>query len=359
MRCNVKTSSSSLAIDQLIPIWERVLQRSPIGVNDNFFDLGGDSLLAVSLFFEIEQAFGREMPPVMIYQAPTIAALAAELELPSASRLPPLVLLKPGNNEPPIFIAHGLGGSVIDFYQLVKYIDSPQPIYGMQARGIDGVDEPFDRIEDLAQFYLNAIKEIQPHGPYYLVGYSLGGLVTLEMAQRITEDGEQVALLALLESYPYSKFLSFGQRVRLAARVARHRARTLSQLPFRDAVSYIMLPSKRRFYFARIVNGNGNGTARPELPNAGVVSPTMQRARDTAYLALNRYQPRRYAGKIKFVRAEILTDFPKDPVAVWAKLVEKIECETVPGDHLGIVGTHFETLGSVISRYLRESSHNS
>jgi acetoacetyl-CoA synthetase len=358
MGCEVKTSSSSVAIDQLIPIWERVLQRSPIGVNDNFFDLGGDSLLAVNLFFEIEQAFGREMPPVMIYQAPTIAALAAELELPSASRLPPLVLLKPGNNEPPIFIAHGLGGSAIDFYQLVKYIDSPQPIYGMQARGIDGVDEPFERIEDLAQFYLNAIKEIQAHGPYYLVGYSLGGLVTLEMAQRLTQDGEAIALLAMLESYPYSKFLSFGQRVRLAARVTKHRAHTLSRLPFRDAVSYIMLPSRRRFYFARIISSNGNGTSRSELANAGVVSPTMDHARDTAYLALSRYRPRYYAGKIKFVRAELLTDFPRDPVAIWAKLVQKIECETVPGDHLGIVGTHFETLGRVISRYLRESFHN-
>jgi acetoacetyl-CoA synthetase len=358
MRCDVKTSSSSVAIDHLIPIWERVLLRSPIGVNDNFFDLGGDSLLAVNLFYEIEQAFGREMPPVMIYQAPTIAALAAELELPSGSRFPPLVLLKPGNNDPPIFIAHGLGGSVIDFYQLVKYIDSPQPIYGMQARGIDGVDEPFDRIEDLAQFYLNAIKEIQPHGPYYLVGYSLGGLVTLEMAQRLRQDGEQIALLAMLESYPYSKFLSFGQRLRLLARVAKHRAYTASQLPLRDALTYIMLPSRRRFYFARITKQNGNGSSRIELPNAGVVSPTMQRARDTAYLALSRYQPRRYSGKIKFVRAEILTDFPDDPVAIWKDLVAEFECTTVPGDHLGIVGTQFEHLGAAVSKYLRAASDN-
>lgn len=352
----MKTSSSSAAIDQLIPIWERVLQRSPIGLNDNFFDLGGDSLLAVNLFFEIEQAFGREMPPVMIYQAPTIAALAAELELPSASRFPPLVLLKLGNNESPIFIAHGLGGSVIDFYQLVKHIDSPQPVYGMQARGIDGVDEPFDRIEDLAQFYLNAIKEIQPHGPYYLVGYSLGGLVTLEMAQCLSQSGEQIALLAILESYPYSKFLSLDQRVRLATRVARHRAYTLSRLPIRDAVSYLMLPSKRKFYFARSVNGNGNGPSKNEVPNAGAISPTMQRARDTAYLALTRYRPRRYAGKIKFVRAEILTDFPDDPVAVWKTLADQFECATVPGDHLGIVSTHFEELGAVLSKYLREAS---
>jgi acetoacetyl-CoA synthetase len=296
------------------------------------------------------------MPPVMIYQAPTITTLAAELELPSASRFPPLVLLKPGNNDPPIFIAHGLGGSVIDFYQLVKYVDSPQPIYGMQARGIDGVDEPFDRIEDLAQFYLNAIKEIQPHGPYYLVGYSLGGLVTLEMAQRLRQDGEQIAMLAMLESYPSSKFLSLGQRLRLAARVAKHRAYTMCRLPLRDALTYIMLPSRRRFYFARTINGNGTGTSRNELPNAGVVSPTMQRARDTAYLALSRYQPRRYSGKIKFVRAGIPTDFPDDPVAVWKDLVAEFECTTVPGDHLGIVAAHFDDLGAVLSKYLREVS---
>ena len=350
----MKSTSNSVAIDQLIPIWERVLQRSPVGANDNFFDLGGDSLLAVNLFFEIEQAFGREMPPVMIYHAPTIAALAAELELPSASRFPPLVLLKSGHQESPIFIAHGLGGSVIDFYQLVKHIESSQPIYGMQARGLDGVDEPFDCIEDLAQFYLNAIKEIQPHGPYYLVGYSLGGLVTLEMAQRLLQDGEKVALLAMLETYPHPRFLSFGQRVRLAARVARHRVRTLSRLPFRDAVSYIMLPSKRKFYFAK--NANGHGNARSELPNGGAVSPTMQRARDSAFLALTRYRPSQYPGEIKFVRAEIPTDFPDDPVAVWARLAEKLEFDTVPGDHLGIVGTYYASLGSVLSKYLREAS---
>lgn len=350
----MKARFSSVSIDQLIPIWERVLQRAPIGVDDNFFDLGGDSLLAVNLFFEIEQTFGREMPPVTIYLAPTIAALAARLEVPAASRLPPLVLLKSGNEGPPIFIAHGLGGSVIDFYQLVKYIESSQPIYGMQARGIDGVDEPFNRIEDLAQFYLNAIKEIQPHGPYFLIGYSLGGLVALEMAQRLSQEKERIALLAILETYPYSRFLSLGQRVRLAMRVAKHRAYTLSRLPLHVAISYLMLPSKRRFYIAR--NARRNGKAPNELPGSGAISPTMQRARDSAYIALTRYRPRRYAGTIKFVRAKILSDFPDDPVAVWGNLADRFEYETVPGDHLGIVGEQFECLGSVLTRYLREAS---
>src|ERR1700723_4631348 len=352
MRCDVKTSSSSVALDQLIPIWERVLQRSPIGVHDNFFDLGGDSLLAVNLFFEIEQAFGREMPPVMIYQAPTIAALAAELELPSASRLPALVLLKPGNNEPPIFIAHGLGGSVIDFYQLVKYIDSPQPIYGMQARGIDGVDEPFDRIEDLAQFYLNAIKGLQPHGPYFLVGYSLGGLVMLEMAQRLTENGEKIALLAMLESYPHPRFLSLKQRVRLGSRLANQHASTVGKLPIRDALSYIIRPSERRLYVAR----DANGGAPSQIPAGASHTPAMQRARERAYRALTCYRPHFYNGTIKFVRAELLTDYPDDPAAVWSNLAANFQFETVPGDHLGILGTHFESLAAVVSRYLNEAS---
>jgi thioesterase domain-containing protein/acyl carrier protein len=346
----MKTDLSSATVELLTPIWERVLQRAPICVDDNFFDLGGDSILAVNLFFEIEKVFGREMPPVMIYHAPTIAALVAELEQPSTSRFPPLVQLKAGAEAPPIFIAHGLGGSAIDFFQLVRHIDSPHSIYGMQARGIDGIDEPFDRIEDLAQFYLDAVRQIQPNGPYFLMGYSLGGLVTLEMAQRLSKEGEQVALLAMLESYPYPRFLPLGQRMRLAARVAKHRASALRRMSIRDAVSYFKLPSKRRFYISR----NGNGSLWDRVPNGGSVTPTMQRARDSAYLALTRYRPRYYAGKIQFVKAEILTDFPEDPVAVWGNLAGELEVDTVPGDHLGIVGTHFETLGSVLSRYLRE-----
>ena len=111
-------------IEVLTPIWQRVLQLSSIRVDDNFFDLGGDSSLALQLFTEIAQVCGRELPPVMIYQAPTIAALAALLEQSSAPRFPALVLLKAGAEEPPVFIAHGLGGSVMDFFQLVKHMES-------------------------------------------------------------------------------------------------------------------------------------------------------------------------------------------------------------------------------------------
>jgi len=182
-------------IETLTPIWQRLLQHSPILPDDNFFELGGDSSIAVELFNEIAKACGRELPPVTIYHASTIAGLASLLEQTISPRLPSLVQLRPGTTGKPVFIAHGLGGSAMEFFQLVKHIDAPNPIYGMQARGTDGMDEPLDSIEDMAQFHLNAIREFQPQGPYFLVGYSLGGLVTLEMARRLTEKGEQVALL--------------------------------------------------------------------------------------------------------------------------------------------------------------------
>src|SRR5271167_1040481 len=110
--------------EMLLPIWQRILQQSSVHVEDNFFELGGDSSLALQLFNEIAKACGRELPPVTIYQAPTITALAALLEEPATPRFPPLVLMKSGTEEPPVFLAHGLGGSAMDFFQPVKHIQT-------------------------------------------------------------------------------------------------------------------------------------------------------------------------------------------------------------------------------------------
>jgi len=318
-------------IEVLTPIWQRVLQLSPIQINDDFFDLGGDSSLALQLFTEIAQVCDRELPPVTIYQARTIAALAALLEQPTTPRFPTLVLLKPGANKPPVFLAHGLGGSVIDFFQPVRQIETDHPIYGMQARGIDGLEEPLERIEDMAEFNLHAVRELQPHGPYVLIGYSLGGLVALEMAQRLSASGEKVALLGMLDAYPHVRYLSLGQRIRLTARQARRGLHILENL------------SGRALY----------------RPPAGVsFNPTMQRVRDSGYLALTRYRPRFYPGKIRFVRAAISSGFPDDATAIWAPLAREVDVETVSGDHLGMIATHHEELASVLSRYVDEAFGN-
>ena len=317
------------ATEVLLPIWRRVLQESAIRANDNFFDLGGNPSSAARLFREIAEVCGRDLPPVMIYSAPTIEALAALLEQPSPPRVPPLLLLKAGTGQLPIFIAHGLGDTVFSLFHLVDKIESTHPIYGMQSRGIDGVDDPFTSIEAMAQFHLDAIKKLQPHGPYFLIGYSLGGLVTLEIAQRLSADGERVALLALVDSYPDKSHLSVLQHVLLSLRLAKRRAGALIGAP---------------------------GRTRPQIPEESGGNSTTRRMRDSAYLALRRYRPQFYRGGIKFVKAEINTYFPDNPIAVWSHLAEKFEVETIPGDHLDLLTTQVEKLGSVLSRYLEEAS---
>lgn len=316
------------ATEVLVPIWQRVLQRSSIRVDDNFFDLGGDAASAAKLFAEIAQAYGRDLPPVLIVSAPTIEALAALLEQPDPPRVPALLQLQPGTGSQPIFIAHGLGDTVLGLYQLAKRIASPHPIYGMQARGIDGVDEPCESIEERAQHHLDAIRQLQPHGPYFLIGYSLGGLVTLEMAQRLSASGEKIALLALLDSYPDRNHLSLLQRMLLLMRLTGRRA-------------------------GRVVQGTDT-SHQEELGTP--TQRVMQRMRDSDYRALRRYQPRFYRGRIRFVKAGIPTYFPDDPVPVWTHLAEQFEVETVPGNHLAMLTTQVEELSTLLSRYLRESA---
>ena len=310
------SSGNPAVIAVLTPIWQRVLQAPIIGAEDNFFHLGGNPSLAAQLFSEIALASGRVLPAEMIYQAPTISALSCLLDHPDQPRLAPAVLLKAGTDAPPVFIAHGMGGAVVEFFGLLNSLQSPHAIYGMQAKGNDGGEEPFDRIEDLTHYYLDAIREVQSCGPYSLIGYSLGGLVMLEVARRLSANKQEVRLLAMLDAYPHPSQLSLGQRMRLTARRVRRFSWTAAETP------------------------------------AIEIGPVMQRVRDSAYLAWTRYQPGFYAGKINFVRAATPTIFPEDPIAVWGELADEIEIETVPGDHHEMLTKHFDVLGSLLSQYL-------
>jgi acetoacetyl-CoA synthetase len=346
------TQSASATIAALTEIWERVLQRSPIGVDDNFFDLGGESLTAVTLFLEIEKFCGRRLPSVLIYNAPTISALATELERPATSRLAPLIQLRAGGAATPVFMAHGLGGSVIDFHSLLTFIKTDHPIYGMQARGIDGIEEPSQTIEAMAQYHLDAIREIQPHGPYILVGYSLGGLVCLEIAQRLIASGEKIALLAMIDGYPFRKYIPWFQRLRLSMRLAINKLAVAIGMAAARPDQRFLSPAQIR---AQMSAGR-RISAHTEPSPSELVTPAMERAADVAKEALKRYQPSYYPHSVRFVRAQVVTDFPANPAAVWSHLVQRFECETVPGDHLGMIASHPEVLAAVITKYLNEAS---
>lgn len=339
---------ASTMVEMLTLIWKRVLRRSSIGVNDNFFHVGGGVRSADVLFAAIARECGRELPSATIYHAPIIATLACLLEQPALPRFSPFVQMKAGHEQPPILIAHGLEGGP-RFFELAKHIRTDHPIYGIQAKGVDGMEEPLDRVEDMAAFYLDSIRDLQPHGPYVLVGYSFGGLVALEMAQRMSEHGESVALLVLVGAYPHPRYLSPSQRLRLMARRAAGHISEMKRRPAREAIPYVVGGVERRLHIAGI-RGRGD-----RLPGASPLSlaQTTLRVKDAAYLALARYRPRVYSGRIKFVKSEIDPYFPADPVAVWGHLAAGVEVETVPGGHLDIVAADFEGLAAVLTRYVK------
>ena len=345
--CSV--SSSSATIRRLTPIWQSLLRRSSIGVNDNFFSLGGNFQTADLLFAEIAQKEGRELPSATIFHAPTLAALASVLEQSVLPPFSPFVQLKAGGQKPPILIAHGLSG-LASFSGLAKRIQTECPIYGIQAKGVDGLEEPFDRIEDMAQFYVKALHERQFQAPYILIGYSFGGLVALEMAQILSRSQKQVGLLVLVDAYPHAHYLSAGQRLRLGAQRAARHISEMKQLPIRGALSYLIRGAERRLRMA----GVHGGEKSPEGSRLSLAQTTLH-VKDRSYVAWARYRPRAYSGEIKFVKSASDTYFPGNPVPVWANLARTFEVEIVPGDHLNMVTTHFEGLAAALNRYLGEA----
>jgi thioesterase domain-containing protein len=336
-------------VDVVTQIWQRVLQRSSIGPDDNFFDLSGKEALADSIFTEIAQVCGRELPSATIYRAPTTGSLAALLEQPTLPRFSPFIQLKPGSEKPPILITPGVGGRA-SFSQLAKHIRTGHPIYGIQAKGVDGLEEPLGRIEDMAEFYLDALDEIQTQGPYLLIGYSFGGLVALEMAQRLFKAGKPVALLALVDTYSHPRYFPPGQRLPLIAKRTRSHISLMMQMPIRGAFSHFGRALARRLHIA----GAHHRTLPPETSHLSFAQ-TILRVEANDFIAMARYRPQFYRGKIRFVRPEANPYLPSDPTALWKGLAAELEVETVPGDHLGMVGARFESLAAVLTRYVEEA----
>jgi phthiocerol/phenolphthiocerol synthesis type-I polyketide synthase E len=191
---------------QLTRIWQELLGIDSIGVDQNYFDLGGDSSLAVHLFVQIERVFKVKLPLATLFDAPTINELAQVLRSETApSGWSPLVPIHTGGSRPPFFCAHGAGGNVLIYRDLARRLGADQPFYGLQSPGLDGSCAPLTRIEDMAATYLKEIRRVQPHGPYFLGGYCLGGTVAYEIAQQIQAQGERVALLALFDTTNWSK----------------------------------------------------------------------------------------------------------------------------------------------------------
>nr|WP_244239126.1 non-ribosomal peptide synthetase [Corallococcus carmarthensis] len=185
---------------QLARIWEDVLGVRSVGVRSSFFELGGHSLLAVRMVAAVRERLGKTIPLSVLFQQPTVEQLAQILRDDSQAWTPLVPLERGEAGHRPFFLVHPGGGNVLAYSELARRLGPSLPVYGLQSRGLDGRPVA-ESIEEMATLYIEAIRTVQPHGPYQLGGWSLGGLVAYEMAQRLREAGEAVDLLALIDTH--------------------------------------------------------------------------------------------------------------------------------------------------------------
>jgi thioesterase domain-containing protein len=212
------TTANDALTDSLLGIWNELLGVADISVDGNFFDLGGDSLLGVELFQRAHALTGINLPLATLLTAQTVreqaqafraagardpvaGRAAVRLTQPLADTWSPLVRIQAGRDMPPLFCVHALGGNVLNYVPLARALGPDQPVYGLQAVGLDGLTPPLMTVEAMAARYLSEIQARFPHGPYYLSGGSMGGLIAFELAQLLIARNEEVAFLGLFDTY--------------------------------------------------------------------------------------------------------------------------------------------------------------
>jgi amino acid adenylation domain-containing protein len=195
----------------LAEIWAHVLGMPQVGRHDNFFELGGHSLLAVQLLSRVQQTFGPTLPLAALFQAPTVADFALLLADVPHHLAHSVVPLRTTGNQPPLFCMHPAGGQVMVYQALAACLGADQPLYGLQSRALTEGTQEHTTLDEMVADYAAAIRAQQPKGPYYLLGWSMGGLLSLAVAKVLERQGQQVAFNGLLDAYlPAQQDLPWG-----------------------------------------------------------------------------------------------------------------------------------------------------
>ncbi len=188
---------------ELSRIWEDMLDVNPVGIFDNFFEIGGHSLLAVQLISKIKKRFKKELPIAALFQNNTIDKLALVIGSESIpGKWSPLVNIRTQGSEQPVFCVHAAGGTVFYFIRFAALLEYDGPFYGLQAKGLEKGDEPLVSIEEMATTYIEAVKKAQPNGPYILSGWSMGAVIAFEMACLLQKEGQQISSLIMIDPPP-------------------------------------------------------------------------------------------------------------------------------------------------------------
>ncbi|HWD28004.1 MAG TPA: AMP-binding protein [Rhizomicrobium sp.] len=332
--------------EAIAAIWSRVLQRDA-GRDEDFFDCGGDSLGVLSLMFGIEEALGLELPVTMIYDAPTVARMAAAIDNRDAAKFSPLVRIRAGEGAP-LFIVHGVGGNVMELFAAGRRIAGTRPVYALQARGLDGKEAPSRSITAMAQDYLGAVREVYPQGPWHFAGYSSGGLIAFEMARHAAP-----LSLTLIDTQTNRRQWPLHLWAAHFIGRAKHHVETLSALPTRARLRYA---GEAASSFARGI-GWRLGFGKPELAPPADLPPVLQAVADATYAAVADYAPRRYDGAVNLLLADEADPHYVSLPAIWKSRCASLTVASVPGHHRSMVqGENAAHLADALSRIMRTAS---
>jgi thioesterase domain-containing protein/acyl carrier protein len=334
---------------QLMRIFDDLIDVRQVGRNDNFFALGGDSLLLPRLIDRIEQDFRVTLPLGVVFQGPTIKELAAAVQSQTSTyQWQSLVGIRRGGDRPPLFLVHGLGGEIGFGYDVAEALHPEQPVYGLQPPA-----DPATSLDRLASHYVEAIRRQQPHGPYLLAGYCLGGVIAFEMAQQLAADGDRAALLAIIDSASPDAGPTASPLQRQLRRVRR-----LATKPPRELAAAL---ARRAAGTASHLLPRYDATTRDDgAPRWSEGMPAAFHDIATRHYHLARaYTPRHYAGDVWLFRTEddrFATDLG------WRRWVQgRLTIEMLPGDHGNVlkpphVRNNARRLGAAIDAVLSSAA---
>jgi aspartate racemase len=323
---------------RIAKIWRELMELDQVGIHDEFFDLGGHSLMAVRILTRIEADLGVRLPLTSFFHSGTIYQLSelVNRNIDEVRDWSPVVAIQTNGSKPPFFGIHAHEGGVLFWRDIVENLPKDQPFYAVQAQGVDGIRPALNRIEDMAALYLSAVQKIQSHGPYYLGGFSMGGEIAFEMAQQLLKQGERVNLLLMLDTKnpghltrPIAHHTTGDVVPELSARISPdrfdHFGRKIQslylemrKLDWSGKLAYfdkvLLFRLKRLWAYTRAYLYR---TLRRRLPDTLL----LQYLRYKHSEALRYYVPSQYPGKITLFRAsESLEENPTDSPVGWMPL---------------------------------------
>ncbi len=338
---------------QLVEIWQHVLGVQPIGVMDNFFDLGGHSLMAVRLFSLIEKEVGFKLPLMTLFDAPTIANQAKSLQSAEDRDDPAWVVdVQTEGSKPPFFCVSPTIIDVMTYRELSRNMGEDQPFYALYSESLGLWREGVEHLETIAMQFIQKIREIDQNGPYLIGGYSAGGKVALEIAKQLRDQGYQVGLLVLFDTFgpDYPRLLPGITRGTFTALLVVRRIQSyfwkFRLLDWSGKIQYLRFPRIQTWVRDRY----GEVKAPPQSPaekGAYFLSP-----------ARREYQPEDYDGKVLLVRArKSLLGIHRDPMMGWGEVFSNnFEVCMVPGDHEAILfGPRSKYVADKLNSYLSAS----